>query len=257
MRDIICHIDMSKVNGTIKEEVTKVWGKFLSYHIFNVSDENYQEQYAELARTLGTIRVCHPVNDKNTTFSESRDIKYNPDIYHYFASNERQPLHTDYAYYREDECPDWLMLFCIYPSEFGGKTNLITTRTLTKILEKYNPDLLERLKIDVNWFYTGKDGDKVHYKQLFDGETINWNYWQIKEKLNNKKVMEVREEFFRFLEDVIVDGSIYDFSKVWKPGDCIIFNDKECLHGRDAFLGDRWLKDHAFFEKEKNKEMKK
>ena len=31
-----------------------------------------------------------------------------------------------------------------------------------------------------------------------------------------------------------------------------IFNDKYNLHGRDAFLGDRWLKDHAFYNKKEN-----
>ena len=61
--------------------------------------------------------------------------------------------------------------------------------------------------------------------------------------------MEIREEFFKFLEQMIVAGSIYDFSKIWKRGDVMIFNDKKILHGRDSFLGDRWLKDHAVFAK--------
>lgn len=245
----ICHIDMNKAKGTIKEEVSKVWGEYLSYHIFNVSDENYEEQYSELVKELGTIRMCHPVNDKTTEFSESRDIKYDPEIYHYFASNTRQPMHTDYAYYRADESPDWLMLYCMYPSEYGGKTHILSLQTLTTILEKYDPELLELMKTDVTWSYTGEDGDKIHDKHLFDGETINWNYWQIKEELNSEQVMKVREKFFRFLEDVIVGGAMYDYSKVWQTGDCIIFNDNRCLHGRDAFLGDRWLKDRAFYNK--------
>ena len=60
--------------------------------------------------------------------------------------------------------------------------------------------------------------------------------------------MKIREEFFKFLENVIVDGCIYYFSKKWDVGDCIIFNDRIMLHGRDAFLGnERWLKDHAFY----------
>ena len=62
--------------------------------------------------------------------------------------------------------------------------------------------------------------------------------------------MKVRDEFFNFLENRIVGGGIYDFSKQWKKGDCLIFNDRLNLHGRDAFLGnERWLKDHAFYSK--------
>ena len=40
---------------------------------------------------------------------------------------------------------------------------------------------------------------------------------------------------------------MYDMSKKWTTGDCIIFNDHLTLHDRSTFLGNRWLKDHAFF----------
>lgn len=247
MNNLICHIDMSKTKKTLKEEINSVWGKYNAYHIFNVPKCDYTSLYENVVESLGKIRVCHSSNDKTTNFSKSRDIKPNPDLYHYFASNTRQPLHTDYAYYESNESPEWLLLFCIKPSEFGGKTHLLSTYTLNKILDKYNPSLKEDIKIDVIWQYNGVDGDKIHKKPLYDGEKINWNYWQIKENLNDEKTIKVRDKFFGFLENVIVNGSIYDFSKVWGEGDCIIFNDKLNLHGRDAFLGDRWLKDYAFY----------
>ena len=240
---------MAKSQNEINIELDRVWGDYMAYHIYNVPDANYENLYENLAEHLGKIRVCHAANNKSTKFSKSRDIRPDPKLYHYFASNTRQPLHTDYAYYDSSESPDWLMLYCLKPSELGGKTHLLTTKTLSNILKKYNPELLDKIKIDVTWQYTGNDGDKIHKKPLFDGKFINWNYWQIKEEFNDAKTMKIRQEFFDFLENFIVAGNIYDFSKSWNTGDCIIFSDHLALHGRDAFLGDRWLKDHAFYEK--------
>jgi hypothetical protein len=256
MKKIIHHIDMSEFIGDPKtnlfDEINKVWGGYMAYHIHNVPKSNYIKLYEELAENLGNIRLCHTVNDKTrkSKFSKSRDIKPSPNLYHYFSSNSRQPLHTDYSYYEMEKSPEWLMLYCLEPSEFGGKTHLLSTKTLNCILQKYNPNLLEKIKIDVRWEYIGNDGDKIHTKPLYDGTYINWNYYQIKKEYNNQKVMEVRQEFFDFLENKIVGGGIYDFSKIWDKGDCLIFNDRLMLHGRDSFLGDeRWLKDHAFFPK--------
>jgi len=251
--DIICHLDMSKTQQDIYETVDQVWGDYTVYHIFNVQTTDYIDMYEKLAEHLGTIRTCHPVNNKSTIFSKSRDIKPDPNLYHYFASTTRQPLHTDYAYYETSESPDWLMLYCMQPSDFGGQTHLLSIKKLVYILDKYNPELLEKIKVDINWKYNGVDGDKIHTKPLYDGQFINWNYWQIKEELNNKAAMDIRQEFFDFLENVVVAGNIYDFSKSWNTGDCIIFSDRRILHGRDAFLGDRWLKDHAFFGQELDK----
>ena len=243
---------MANSSSSLKKEIDKVWGDYVAYHIYNVEEQNYEQLYEELAENLGKVRVCHSANDKTTNFSKSRDIKHDPNLYHYFASNTRQPLHTDGAYYPESEAPDWLMLYCMDVSEFGGMTHILSLQTLKYILGKYNPDLLKKIKTHVTWKYTGLDGDKTHKKPIFDGKKINWNYWQIKQELNDSNIMNVRQEFFDFLENFIVAGAIYDFSKKWNRGDCLIFNDHYALHARDAFLGnDRWLKDHVFFDSKK------
>ena len=248
--NIICHIDMSSGNQNIKERISEVWGDYIAYHIYNFYDNDYIKTYEELSESLGNIRLCPAVNSNKMELKKSTDIKYNSELYHYFAANTRQPLHTDYAYYPSDEHPDWLMLYCLGVPEYGGLTHILSVKTLKIILEKYNPLLLKKIHTNITWKYNGIDGEKIHSKPLLDNEFINWNYWQIKEDINSPEVMEIRQEFFNFLENVIVDGNIYDFSKKWNVGDCIIFNDHLTLHGRDAFLGnDRWLKDHAFFNK--------
>ena len=251
--NILCHIDFGEIktycNIELIDLLKPVWNHFVAYNIYNVDDINYVDIYENIAESIGEIRLCHPVNDSKTKFAKSRDIKPNLDLYHFFSSTTRQPLHTDYAYYNEDEAPDWLMLYCVYPSELGGETQLLSNKTLTNILSKFKPELLSKIHRDITYKYNGIDGDKTHQKQLFDGKFINWNYWQIKKELNSEETMKIREELFEFLEKVIVSGGIYDLSKKWNTGDCVIFNDHLTLHGRSAFLGDRWLKDHAVFAK--------
>tara|TARA_Y100001970_G_scaffold76688_1_gene97355 strand:- start:52766 stop:53527 length:762 start_codon:yes stop_codon:yes gene_type:complete len=250
MKKYIRPLDMKNLKeNDLIQKVKSAWGDcYTIYYIFNVSKEiDWVLMYENLASTLGEIRTCHPVNNKETKFSKSRDIKYEAGVNHYFASNIRQPLHNDYAYYESSQAPDWLMLYCLEKPDFGGKTHILSLKTLVKILNSYNPELLEKIKIDVTWKYNGQDGDKIHKKPIYNGQFINWNYWQINHNLNDKAVVEVKEEFFSFLENVIVGGSMYDHSVDWAEGDCIIFNDKVNLHCRDAFLGNRWLKDHAFF----------
>ena len=246
----IIHVDVNNEPSKLNEKVSEVWGQAVAYHIHNLGEADFDSVYENLAEYLGTIRMCHSANDKSTKFSKSRDIKFDSSLYHYFASNTRQPLHTDYAYYERKDSPDWLMLFCKGVSEFGGRTHILSVNKLKCILEKYNPELLKKIKTNVTWKYNGIDGDVLHTKPILDGDTINWNYWQIKEEHNSEEVMEIRQEFFDFMENFIVAGAIYDFSKDWSIGDCIIFNDHYALHSRDAFLGnERWLKDFAFFEK--------
>jgi alpha-ketoglutarate-dependent taurine dioxygenase len=247
VNNITLEIDGAKGLDAISESLQKSWGKHLIYHIYNVAETDYVPFYENLAGELGRIEDCRPVNDKSKKFSKSRDIRPDPDLYHFYAANTRQPLHTDYAYFPSNKSPDWVLMYCLDPSEFGGTTRFLSAHKLKKIMIKYNPALLKKLSMEVTWSYVGADGDEIHRKPIMIDEQINWNYWQIKSNLNNELVMKVREEFFKFLEDVIMAGNIYDFSKVWKRGDVVIFNDKKMLHGRDSFLGHRWLKDHAIF----------
>ena len=161
-----------KIASMRKMEI--LWGGYDIYHIFNVTTSDVIKLYENLANTLGVVKECHPVNDKNTTISKSRDIKFEKNVPHFFASNSRQPLHTDYAYYEESSSPDWLMLYCVEPSEYGGVTDILSLDTLKEVMRKYNEKLLESIEIDVNWVYKGKDGDVVHKKPIMSENGMNW-----------------------------------------------------------------------------------
>jgi len=108
---------------------------------------------------------------------------------------------------------------------------------------QFSPELFFSLYDELN----GYQSTKLYLIDSYDAR----NYWQIKKELNSPEVMSVRQEFFDFMEDFVQAGRIFDFSKKWNRGDCIIFNDHLALHGRDAFLGNnRWLRDSALKNKD-------
>ena len=62
----------------------------------------------------------------------------------------------------------------------------------------------------------------------------NWNYFRA-EKCN------VVEDFHAFLENRIVQMGLLSNVSLRK-GDAVFFNDQQVLHGRNAFIGERWLR---------------
>jgi len=234
------------------------WRKFKIYSINNIDKSNNNNNciinfYQKIMGDLGELVNCHPVNDKTKKFSNSRDIKYIPNSNHFYSSNIRQPLHNDYAYYPDKISPDWLLLFCLEKSEYGGFTSLIDNKYLISILKKYNPLLLDKImNLELTYKYEDVEkGEIIHNNILVNSNNImNWNYFQIKDECNTDKVISIRNEFFKFLEKIITDGDIHTIKKNWTPGDGILFNDHLTLHQRTSFLGSRWLKDFAIFDKQ-------
>ena len=233
------------------------WRKFKIYSINNIDKSNDNNTiinfYQKIMGDLGELVNCHPVNDKTKSFSNSRDIKYIPNSNHFYSSNIRQPLHNDYAYYPDNISPDWLLLFCLEKSEYGGFTSLIDNNYLISILKKYNPLLLDKImNIELTYRYEDiEKGEIKHNNLLVDSNNImNWNYFQIKDEYNTDEAISIRNEFFKFLEKIITDGDIHTIKKDWISGDGLLFNDHLTLHQRTSFLGSRWLKDFAIFDKQ-------
>jgi hypothetical protein len=139
IKNKICHININKIieyfdietyDELIIKKISLIFNYFLIYNIFNfptnLSDQNIINFYNNLCIRLGEKKICHPVNDKSTLMSDSRDIKYdsnNPNNAHFYISNERQPLHNDYAYYPLNKSSDWLILFCLKSSKYGYHTH--------------------------------------------------------------------------------------------------------------------------------------
>ena len=241
-----------KVDGVkpIERTVASIrgaWNKEVIFELGAPPASDYVDYYEALIHKLGKVRKCNSANDPSSPFGISRDIRPLPGERHFFCSSTRQPLHNDTAYYPAEDAPEWLLLYCLKPSELGGITSVISVRTLMHILSKYAPELLSQLATSVTWRFRSEELTITHEKPILHDGRINWNFWQITSELNADETMDIAAEFFDFLEQKIVGGEIYDLSKKWLPGEAILINDHKTLHARSAFFGDRWLKDHVFF----------
>lgn len=265
----VCHININKIiqyyknNFTgietetkklIKEKFNLVFRYFLIYHLYNLNLEsdddndiiNYYNYFSEI---IGTPVSCLPVNDISVSKTLSRDIKYDSlaKTKRFYSSNLRQPLHNDYSHYPVTLSPDWLMLYCLEPSEYGGFTSLITNKTIKTIMKKYEPELFEKIYHKINYLYV--EGNIIHSKLLFsENNESSWNYFQIHKEYNDDYTMSIKEQFNSFLKN-ITEAKISTLSKKWKRGDCIIFNDHFVMHERSSFYGSRHLKDMHIIDK--------
>ena len=70
-------------------------------------------------------------------------------------------------------------------------------------------------------------------RKILDGQTISWNFFRCEE-------CQLKNEFNDFLENYIIGGNLFESVNL-KKGDALFFKDEEILHGRNSFIGNRWL----------------
>lgn len=263
IKNTICHINISKIIKyystpilSIEELLIKlimgVKGYFLIYNIKKLpmnSEKEIKDLYYNISKLFGEISTCRPVNNIEYPSEQVRDIRPIIGSNHYFSSNNRQPLHTDCAYESYEKSCDWVMLYSLEVSEFGGITSFLYSNTLAYILRKYEQDLFLRLDRNVSYKYNDENGEYKNIKKLFDmnDNIINWNKFQLHND-NDKETFDICDELFDVLERKIVGGQIFDFNKKWEKGDCVVFNDHLILHCRSYFYGNRWLKSLEIFD---------
>jgi alpha-ketoglutarate-dependent taurine dioxygenase len=158
------------------------------------------------------------------------DIKYDLKFPNTFLhSNTRQPLHTDGSY--EAVSPNITFFFCVEPAVVGGDTTCIEIDVIKNCLKIENPDLLDKATSQELIFSKGNDFKK---SKIINGEKGNWNYFRAEK-------CKLVEDFHNYLETRILQMGILKGFKLFK-GDAIFFNDELIFHGRNAFIGNRWLK---------------
>ena len=132
--------------------------------------------------------------------------------------------------------------------------SLITSKKVKQIMKKYNRELYDKI-IKLKFTYKSQVDDdgkfNIHEKLFLDEDTnyINWNNYQIKQEHNSSDKMAIKEEIYKFFDEIISKGYMYDINIEWERGDCILLNDHLNLHTRTSFLGERWLSGNAFFKK--------
>ena len=201
-------------------------------HCVNESKKLDFNYYTELAKKIGELA---PMEEDLTTGNKNgnvfTDIKHpvNFKSSSYSHSNTRQPLHTDGSY--ESNAPNITFFGCLKKANYGGATIFIENDFLIEILKFYDKNLLcELLKTEIN-FYKGNDSKK---SLIIDRNNfLNWNYHRCDS-------IDLTEKFHIFLENVIIKGGLFD-QIILNEGDALFFKDNMVLHGRNSFIGERWL----------------
>ncbi len=236
---VVNYSDTAEFTETLKDTLKK----YKIVHLKDVPETiDTKTFYSDLTDKMGEIvNVDEDINTGNSNINERwTDIRYDKaNEFTFRHSNTRQPLHTDGAYMNTEL--DVNFFFCTENAEIGGATTFIDSDDLIYILEKYEPELYQKLCTVVVDF--GKGENQRKQRLIIDrddrGIKLNWNYYRVLPD-NKPETIEMCEQFHRFLEDKVVAGGL--LTPVYlKPGDAAFFQDDRTLHGRNSFYGARTL----------------
>ena len=225
------------------DRLKKTLKQYKIVHLKDLPEKtDFKKYYSGLVVNLGEImNVDEDIKTGNERSQEQwTDVRYDKENDFTFRhSNTRQPLHTDAAYTNFDL--DVNFFFCLENAEIGGATIFVDSETLIYILQKYEPDLFEKLKNTEVYF--GKGNDQRKKRKIINvddrGYVLNWNYYRVMPE-NPEDVRQLCEEFHQFLETRIVGGGL--ITEIYlKPGEAAFFQDDRLLHGRHSFYGNRTL----------------
>lgn len=223
------------LNKTINsEKILKIKNILLQEKIVQISSDSikYEEIFLDLAKKLGKLM---PMEENMVTGDKTGNlfvnIKYQPNkSVSFLHSDTRQPFHTDGSY--ESNAPELTFFFCKKPAKYGGATIFIQNLDLIKICKSYDRKMYDYILKTKLRFFKGND-EKFH--EIIDKKNnLNWNYFRAtKTKLT--------EDFHNFVECKIYQGGVFNGINL-NEGEAIIFPDTKFLHGRNSFIGNRWLK---------------
>jgi len=196
---------------------------------------NSEESYIAAASDIGRLIPMEEnldSGDKNGNIFTN--IKYDQSLCKssYSFSNTRQPIHTDGSY--EKFAPAISFFFCRTSAKVSGETIFMPNDV---VIDNMPTSLLVRLfEMDIKHF-KGSDC-KIRPILIFKNNRLswNWNFFRAeKTDVTNHLLVEFKE-FLDHLEQCHVAATVK-----LNRGDAVFFWDEDQLHGRNAFIGDRWL----------------
>ena len=232
-------IERTRANGTKIKELLRTT---LIVHVqaerpaTKINSDTY---WFEQAAQIGTLRNMHDSKTAAQTNSYWCDIKYDPARPDEFRhANTRQPLHTDGAY--EAHPPDISFFYCRRAALFGGATTFIEARTVQECLRLDAPQLLSRLQNEPLLFTKGTDSRQT---LVFAPSQCAWNYYRLA-PTPSEHGDTLGQTFQQYLETRIQPMGLVHPIQL-QPGDAVFFQDNKVFHGRNAFIGNRWLRKGA------------
>jgi alpha-ketoglutarate-dependent taurine dioxygenase len=172
------------------------------------------------------------------------DVRFEPDRPDTYRHHKvGQPLHSDGAYSPPEYARQIAMFYLERQARTGGESLFVDAATVAERARSRDPALYAALTTLPVQFGKVGGGRVTTILSTQDGRlTVNWNYFRVLPG-QGEAVDRLREDFRRFLEDMVEDGAVTCFRL--DAGDVVFFRDDEVLHGRRDFQaeqsGDRLL----------------
>ncbi|MDD9316041.1 TauD/TfdA family dioxygenase [Acinetobacter lactucae] len=200
----------------------------------------YQKGYISEMVLLGVTKACGvnpfayqqekkgalvheitPIKEKGESISSEGVLKFD--------------FHTDGAYLSRDIRPHTLSLMCLKDTEKTA-TNIVK---LVDILENLDEGVT-KLLTSPKYIHTAPETFKVKNKNIRSSilDLVDGQY-EIKAALHSVQAEDKEADKALNILKSITSKNL--FSKSWKRGDLVIFNNLKCMHGRGEIKGERWL----------------
>ena len=178
---------------------------------------------------------------------EITDVKSGSDESDHGKNSNRFSFHTDGVYYQNT--PHFAILYCVQTGGSGGETFFARTKGVIKALrEEFGDNLVDSMNV----VYMERDGQNYRHPlvEVVSGtEILRWSSALYLEPdvrrlstSNRKRFTQILPEFIAFIQRAMEEQICYRHT--WSKGDVLIFNNRECVHGRTQIIdpaGDRHL----------------
>ena len=159
-----------------------------------------------------------------------------------YTQDELRP-HTDSTY--SNDAPGLQLLLCCHYKASGGESIMVDGFKIAKKIKNEQKDIYDLLtKIEVTGQYIGDGVSLQATRPIFrlnsDKELIQVsfnNYDRATFKMSEDKTKKFYKAIKEF--DLIANNKEYQWRRILKPGELLIFNNWRILHGRGSFSGER------------------